>query len=63
MGVRTEPVAGSLIFEVEADKAAALAAALVEAGAEGAIVARRDYVFRSRSPLFERLLASLGRGS
>jgi ATP phosphoribosyltransferase len=48
-----------LLFDVEADKAATLSARFVEAGADHVSVGRKDYVFAARSPLFERLEASL----
>jgi ATP phosphoribosyltransferase len=62
-GARTSGEASALTFDIEAERAAALAAALVEAGAESASVIRRDYVFQAHSPLFERLEERLaGRG-
>lgn len=61
-GGRIAPEGGSsIVVEIEAERAAALAGRLIEAGAESAAVGRRDYVFRDRSPLFDRLAQRLGR--
>ncbi len=54
-GIATSP----LVMTVNADNAAHLSGRLVDAGAAHISVARQDYVFASRSPLFERLEASL----
>jgi ATP phosphoribosyltransferase len=50
-----------LFITVHSDQAAHLSACLVDAGAEHVSVVKQDYVFASRSPLFDRLEASLDR--
>ncbi len=56
---RSEPGVSPLVLTVATAEAATLSSRLVEAGAEHVSVTRRDYVFASRSPLYDRLEASL----
>jgi ATP phosphoribosyltransferase len=51
--------ASPLFITVNADRAAHLSSRLVDAGADYISVVKQDYVFASRSPLFDRLEASL----
>jgi ATP phosphoribosyltransferase len=59
--IRSQPATSPLIITTGAAQAATLSARLVEAGAEHVSVIRQDYVFASRSPLFDRLEESLAR--
>jgi ATP phosphoribosyltransferase len=55
--------ASPLFITVHADRAAYLSSRLVGAGADHISVVKQDYVFARRSPLFDRLDASLTHGA
>jgi ATP phosphoribosyltransferase len=59
--IRSQPATSPLIITTGAAQAATLSARMVEAGAEHVSVIRQDYVFASRSPLYDRLEDSLAR--
>ncbi len=58
-GISSDALASPLFATVNAEDAAHLSARLVAAGADHVSVVKQDYVFASRSPLFDRLEASL----
>jgi ATP phosphoribosyltransferase len=57
--LRSEPGVLPMVLGVPAAQAAKISSRLVEAGADHVSVARQDYVFASRSPLYDRLEESL----
>ncbi len=57
--IRSSPGTAPLILTIEATRSASLSSLMIEAGAEHVSVTRQDYVFASRSPLYDRLEDSL----
>ncbi len=59
--IRSAPGTSPMILTVESARSASLSSRMIEAGADHVSVARQDYVFASRSPLYDRLEVSLAR--
>jgi ATP phosphoribosyltransferase len=57
--IHSDAAVSPLLITVHADRAAELSSRLINAGAEHIAVVKQDYVFASKSPLFDRLEARL----